>query len=259
MSTLKLFAIATAAALVVTFVVVSTITTSQPQIRFQEPKSDEIHLVASGKRLEVNNPDPAKLYVVESGADVIITAPLGDPARTLAARVIVHSGGRLEAHGTNVDITAQPGSEVTVYDGVVIEATGAKVFVRGNVKLKAFAGTVVRSTGSGEEFAYAGSITYTQAKGRTFAEEGSTVYAKSLDDCDACTQVVASPGSTVYVFDGAEAFGKGATVYVYKGGEVGCAHDCTLFLYAGAEFNYGPACVVHNMPDDDTPDPFSNE
>ena len=129
-----------------------------------------------------------------------------------------------------------------------MEATGAKVTVKGDVKLKAFTGTVVHNNGMGEEFAYAGSITYTQLKGRTFAFEGATVYAKSPENCDACTQVFASPGSIVHVYDGAEAFGKGATVYVYNGGEVGCYHDCTLYLDKKAEFNYGPP--LHREPAD---------
>lgn len=227
-----------------------------PGLSFQAPTLAEV-LVGNGQHLDLNDPDPAKLYIAESGSSINVTRSMSDPERTRTVNVIARGGSHVEARGTNISVTAEPGSQVTVGDGVSLDARGAVVFVHGTARLKAFAGTVAHNDGTADAHVYAGSITYTQGRGRTIAESGATVYAKSPDDCDACTQVVAGPGSTAYVYDGAEVFGKGATVYVFKGGEVKCSRRCTLYLYPGAEFNYSPDCVVHMMTDDAPKIPFT--
>ena len=216
----------------------------------------QVHLEADHE-IELQNPDPRKLYIVESGASVSLHGSAALAMQDKVVHVRVRSQGKLRATGAKIAVTAEPGSIAIVGDGVAIDGEGATIYVQGEASVKAFKGTTVYNYGTGEEHAYEGSVTYARSRGRVFAENGSIVYAKSPDNCDACTQVALAKGATVYVYEGAEAFGKSATVYVYRGGEVGCTNRCTLYLHPGAEFNYSKDAVVHQVSDEeDPPAPF---
>jgi len=231
---------------------------SPKTLTFKVDVPQEVH-IRSGAAVVLNDPDPVSLYVVDEGAKLSVTRPQGNPNRVRRLALRVSRGGTLEAAGTNIEVTAEPGSQATVSDGVLINAVGAVVYARGTARVKALSGSVIHNSGTGDEYAYDGSITYAKMRGRVFAEKGALVYAKSPDDCDACTQVQADPGSTVFVYQGAEAFATQATVTVYKGGEVGCYHGCTLYLFPEAEFNFGPHCIVHQMTAESPMVPFKEE
>ncbi|MDR3612665.1 MAG: hypothetical protein P4L53_03810 [Candidatus Obscuribacterales bacterium] len=212
----------------------------------------EVHL-QSDQEIELQNPDPHKVYIVESGVTVSLHGELNLSMQDKVVQIRVRSKGILRVTGANIAVTAEPGATVIVGDGVAIDGEGATIYVQGASNVKAFNGTTVYNYGNGEEHAYEGSVTYARTKGRVFAERGSLVYAKSPDNCDACTQVALAKGATVHVYEGAEAFGKSATVYVYRGGEVGCSNRCTLYLHPGAESNYSTDAVVHQVSDQDDP------
>lgn len=219
----------------------------------------EVH-VRAGAPVVLNDPDPAKLYVVDAGGKLTVTRPQGNFNRVRRLSLRVTRDGELTmAEGTNIYVTAEPGSRATVSDGVSINASGAVVHVKGTAQVKALDGSVIYNSGFGDELAYEGSTTYAMMRGRVFAYQGATVYAKSPEGCDACTQVEAHPGSTVYVYDGAEAFATQATVTVYKGGEVGCYHDCKLYIFPDAEWFKCPGCDIQMMSADSPVAPFKEE
>jgi hypothetical protein len=228
---------------------------STPPSLYQVPQLEPVYFT-SAQLVEVDNLDPRKVYIAQAGSHVRFKRAISDPDSTPIVRVIAQSGSKVEAIGTQVSVTAADGSYVEVSDGVRLDATGAVVYVRGDAFVKAFAKAEVHNQGSGETHAFEGSVIYTQGKGRTFAEKGSLVYARSPENCDACTQVQAAPGSTVHVYKGAEVFGKGATVYAYSGGEVICSRHCTVYLYPDSERNLSPNCIVHEMPDESDAIPF---
>jgi hypothetical protein len=226
-----------------------------------DPGLAEVH-VDGGQRLEVKDPDPGKLYIAESGSTLIVRRQQGNPSALPVVRVIARGGSHVEAHGTKVDVSAQPGAVVDTYDGADADAEGATVHAYGSGTTKALKGAVIYNNGTGEEYAFDGSVSYVRNRGRTFAFEGAVVYAKSPDNCDACTQVVAEPGSIIHVYDGAEGFATkkgGVTFYVYNGGEGHCNRNCTAYVYPGAEKKFGKSCTIHEMPEPgkDTPDPFA--
>jgi hypothetical protein len=227
-----------------------------------DPGLAEVH-VDGGQTLEVKDPDPGKLYIAESGSTLIVKRQQGNPSALPVVRVIARGGSHVEAHGTKVDVSAQPGAVVDTYDGADADAEGATVHAYGSGTIKALKGAIIYNYGTGEEYAFDGSVSYVRNRGRTFAFEGSTVYAKSPENCDACTQVVTEPGSITHVYDGAEAFATkkgGATMYLYKGGEGHCNRKCTAYVYPGAENKLNPkTCTIHEMPEPgkDTPDPFA--
>jgi hypothetical protein len=248
---------------------------------FKVDPADVVHL-KDGAPTTLNDPDPKKVYVVDAGSHVTVIRPYGDPLQVKELRLVVNEGGTLEgAVGTNINVVALPGSVAhvggeaqsnstdTCVGGVFIEAYGAVVYATGTAKVKAMDKSIIHNSGMCDERAYAGSTTYSRMRGRVFAEDGSTVYVKSPENCDACSQVQFSPGSTIYVYEGAEAFGKGSAtsgketiITVYDGGEVGCYKYCTLILYPKAEFKEGQGSDVHIVdagfgappfPDDDEP------
>jgi hypothetical protein len=216
----------------------------------------QVHLQADHE-IELQDLDPRKLYIVESGVSVYVHRSVNLTMQDRAVHIRVRSQGRLRATGANIAVTAEAGSTAIVGDGIAIAGEGATIYAFGTASVKALKGTTVYNYGSGEEHAFEGSVTYARSRGRVFAENGSIVYAKSPDNCDACTQVALAKGATVYVYEGAEAFGKSATVYVYHGGEVSCTNHCTLYLHPGAEFNHSKDTVVHQVSDEeDPPAPF---
>lgn len=226
---------------------------------YQVVAPEEVHIPA-GMPVVLDDPDPAKLYVVDAGGKLTVTRPQGNPNRVKRLALLVTRGGELTmAEGTNIDVTAEPGSRATVSDGVLINALGAVVHAKGTARVKALNGSVIYNSGTGDELAYDGSTTWAMMRGRVFAYKGSLVYAKSPEGCDACTQVEAHPGSTVYVYDGAEAFATQATVTVYKGGEVGCYHDCVLYLFPESEYSNCPGCAMNMMAADWPVVPFKEE
>jgi hypothetical protein len=225
---------------------------------YQVVAPEEVHIRA-GAPVVLNDPDPAKLYVVDAGGKLSVTRPQGNPNRMKRLSLLVTRGGELTmAEGTNIYVMAEPGSRATVSDGVSINAQGV-VHAKGTAQVKALAGSVIYNSGFGDELAYDGSTTYAMMRGRVFAFKGALVYAKSPEGCDACTQVEAHPGSTVYVYEGAEAFATQATVTVYKGGEVGCYHDCVLYIFPESEYFKCPGCAMNMMAADAPVVPFKEE
>jgi len=223
------------------------------EVAFQQPTPEEVHIVAGNTVELTNEADPRKLYIADTGSHVVIHRAIGDRTRIPVVRLIAQAGSRVEAHGTNVDVSAQPGSVVSCYEGVILDAQGATVYAYENCKVKVLKDAVLYNRSIADQHAFEGSLTYTWGQGRLFAEAGSTYYAKSPENCDACTQVLAQPGSTGYVYEGAEVFTTrrgGVTVWVLKGGEVACARDCTLYVWEGAEVSHGPNCTVHEMSGD---------
>jgi hypothetical protein len=224
---------------------------------FKVAAADIVHLKEStvGKPITLNDPDPNKVYEIESGAHVKVSRPKGDPLQLKQLRVLVESGGTLEeAVGTNIYVVTLEGSIAHVGDGVFTEAFGGEVFATGDARVKALDKSVIHNISTGNEDAYAGSTTYARMRGQLFANDGSTVYVKSPKHCDACSQVHYSPGVTLYIYAGAEGFGKGRAasvektiITVYKGGEVGCYKYCTVYLYPDTEHHEGQGAVVHNM------------
>lgn len=217
--------------------------------------------VESGKTVEIDDPDAGKIYIADSGSHLIVRRQQGNPSALPVVRIIARGGSHVEAHGTNVDVSARPGAVAETYDGASIDAEGATVHAYGSGTTKALKGAVIYNFGTGEEYAYDGSVSYVRNRGRTFAFQGAVVYAKSPDNCDACTQVVSEPGSITYVYEGAEAFATrqgGATMYVFRGGEGHCNRKCTAYIYPGAESKFSKTCTLHYMPepDKDTPNPF---
>ena len=246
----------------------------QPVNPFKVAESDIVHLQV-GALVTLDDPDPGKVYAIGAGAHVKVTRPMGDPLQGKQLRLLVEKGGTLEAAvGTNIYVVALEGSVAHVGDGVFIEAFGGEVYATGDSRVKALDKSIIHNIGTGDEHAYAGSITYARMRGRVFANDGATVYVKSPKDCDACSQVAFVAGATIYIYDGAEAFGRGSStsvektvITVYKGGEVGCYKYCTIYLAADAEHKDGQGSVVHQMeagenfilfPDGDD-DPVANK
>lgn len=225
---------------------------------FNVPDSDIVHFNDVAP-VTLNNPDPDKLYVVESGAHLTVTRPLGDALQGKQLRLLVDAGGTLDAAvGTNIFVVTVSGAVAHVGDGVFIEAFGGEIFATGDARVKALDKSIIHNIGTGDEHAYAGSITYARMRGRVFANDGAVVYVKSPKDCDACSQVSFVAGAKVYIYNGAEAFGRGTpkniektVITVFKGGEVGCYKYCSIFLAADAEHKDGEGSVVHELKADE--------
>jgi len=221
---------------------------------FKVAAADIVHL-KEGAVVTLNDPDPDKVYTIESGAHVKVSRPSGDPLQGKQLRLLVEDGGTLEeAVGTNIWVVTLEGSVAHVGDGVFIEAFGGQVYATGDARVKALDKSVIHNISTGDEHAYSGSTTYARMRGRVFANDGSTVYVKSPKNCDACSQVQYVTGARVYIYKGAEAFGKGRStsvektiITVYKGGEVGCYKYCTIYLYPDTEHHEGEGSVVHQM------------
>jgi hypothetical protein len=193
---------------------------------FKVDPADVVHL-SQGAPISLKDPDPDKVYEVEAGAHVSLIRSQGDPLQLKQLRLFVDKGGTLEgAEGTNVYIIALDGSVAHVGqpmqtrtkvvptacdDGLYVEAFAAEVYAQGTTKVKALSGSVIHNTSTCEEHAYDGSVTYARMRGRVFANAGSVVYTKSPENCDACSQVEFAGGSTIYIYDGAEAFGRGSS------------------------------------------------
>jgi hypothetical protein len=230
---------------------------------FKVPEADMVRL-QDGALVTLDNPDPDKVYVIESGAHVEVTRPMGDPLQGKQLRLVVDKGGTLEgAVGTNIYVIAVEGSVSHVGDGVFIVAFGGEVFATGDSRVKAMDKSIIHNTGTADEHAYAGSITYARMRGRVFANDGATVYVKSPKDCDACSQVNFVSGVKIFIYNGAEAFGRGnpnsiekTVITVYKGGEVGCYKYCTINIAADAEHKDGEGSTVHQLDDDEKMIPF---
>ena len=92
-----------------------------PGTSFQAPALTEV-LIHDGQHLDLNDPDPAKVYIAESGSSINVTRPMSDSERTPTVNIIARSGSHVEARGTNLSVTAEPGSHVTVDDGVSLDA-----------------------------------------------------------------------------------------------------------------------------------------
>ena len=95
-------------------------------ISFQAPVLEEVHF-RDRAIVELNNPNPLKLYIAESGSHVIITRAILDPEQTKIVRIVARSGSEVEAFGTKINVTADAGSIAAVSDGVNLDATGAKM------------------------------------------------------------------------------------------------------------------------------------
>lgn len=204
---------------------VSGLPSGQGQVPpFKVDPADVVHL-SKGAPITLTDPDPDKVYEIEDGAHVSVQRASGDPLQVKQLRLFVDKGGSLDgAVGTNVYVIALEGAVAHVGqpftsktkvqstacdDGLFVEAFGAEVWAQGTAKVKALGKSIIHNTSTCEEHAYDGSVTYARMRGRVFANAGAIVYTKSPQDCDACSQVAFSPGSTVYIYDGAEAFGKG--------------------------------------------------
>jgi hypothetical protein len=230
-----------------------------PTATYKVAALPEVHVTA-GAPVVLNDPDSSKRYVVDAGGKLTLTRPQRNPERIGTLVIEVKSGGELTAEGTNIQVTADPGSKATVGDGVFINGVGGVIHAHGTARVKAMSGTLVFNNGTGDEHAYAGSITYARVRGRVFAHSGSIVYIKSPDNCDDCTQAQADPGSIIYVYEGAEAFATQATVTVYKGGDAGCYHGCTLNIFPDADYNKAcPDCAMNMMAADSPVLPFKEE
>jgi hypothetical protein len=229
---------------------------SPPGLSYHEPIRDEIR-IGPGPLISIDALKRNTRYIAEPGSHVVIQGAIGNPQLLPIVEVIARHSSQVDVTGTNVHLVAQSGANVTARDGVTVDAEGAILTLYGDVRSTSTVGTVVHNHGTGDAYVSAGAVAYTDGKGRTIAGAGSTVHAKSPQDCDACTQVIAMPDSTVYVGEGAEAFATrhgGVTFYIMSGGEAACTRHCIAYVYPGAETKFGSDVEVHLMSQEPSSD-----
>jgi len=230
---------------------------TDPHLSYSVSKPNEVHILAGETRTLDGSADGNVSYIADSGSKVIVHRQVVDGPAAFNVppfRITAKGGSTVEARGTAVWVVAEPGAVVTAFDGIKVDAYGARVVVYGNSTVHGLEGSVIIDKGVGSEvYVYKNATAYAEARGRVWAYDGSTVYAKSPEDCDACTQVVAYKGSTAHLFEGSECFAYGAFIYVYKGGEVHGAQQTTVWSFEGgegdgAENTKNPDIILHKMP-----------